>query len=251
MIELKNILKTYGSSVETQVMALDNINLNIKEKEFIVILGSNGSGKSTLLKMISGEIKPQSGYIFLDKKDITSLAEYRRSRWIARIFQNPLSGTASELSILDNFRLASIRTQRKGLHWGKIESFKKKVQDRISILGMNLENKIQQPMGTLSGGQRQALTLLMATMDKTRILLMDEPTAALDVKSSRLVMQTAENLIREFELTAILVTHQLSDALRFGDRILQLSDGKLKRDINKKERFDLSLPEIYTWMDEN
>ena len=155
MIRLSNVSKTYNTGKPNQVDAVKNLNLDIKAGGFLVIVGSNGSGKTTLLDMVAGSISPSSGSIEIDGNDVTKYPEHRRSKWIARVFQNPLSGTAPELSIIDNFRLATLRTRRKGLTIGINNTFKNQVKEKISTLGLGLENKIEQPMGTLSGGQRQ------------------------------------------------------------------------------------------------
>ena len=196
MISISNLSKVYNKGKANQVVALKNINLEIDAEEFAVIVGSNGSGKSTLLNSIAGSVFPTSGDIFISNTNITKRADYERSKWISRVFQNPLSGTAPDLSILDNFRLAALRTVSKKLRIGTSESFKKEVQDKIASLNMNLENKIYQPMGSLSGGQRQALTLLMSVMDTGQILLLDEPTAALDPRSAATVTRRASTAPR-------------------------------------------------------
>src|SRR5664279_3303219 len=164
MIRLKNISKRFNQGKANEVIALNDISLEINKGEFLVIVGANGSGKTTLLNIIEGAEKPNSGTIEIHGEDVTSLPDYKRSRWVARVFQNPNNGTAPDLTILENFRLAALRTQRKNLTIGLKEKFKKKVQEKISDLGMGLENKTSQSMGNLSGGQRQALTLLMSVM---------------------------------------------------------------------------------------
>lgn len=247
MIEIRNLKKIFNRGKANEVYALNEINLRIKESEFLVIVGSNGSGKTTLLNAISGNNGSSEGEILIDGKNVTHLAEYQRSKWIARVFQNPLSGTAPDLSILDNFRLAALRTHSKNLHIGITESFKKSVQDKISLLGMGLENKIKQPMGSLSGGQRQALTLLMSVMDDLKILLLDEPSAALDPRSAELVMNTANQLIRDYHLTAILVTHNIKDAYHYGSRIIQMGEGKIIKDLDANLKQDLKQIDIYQW----
>src|SRR6201992_3102427 len=223
MISVKNLHKTFHTGKANQVNAVNGVTLNIDTGQFVVIVGANGSGKTTLLDMVAGSVLPGAGTIDIDGNNVTRLPDYRRSEWIARVFQNPMSGTASELSILDNFRLAAIRTRPKGLTIGINETFKNQVRERISTLGMGLENKIDQQMGTLSGGQRQALTLLMSVMDSCKILLLDEPTAALDPKSAEVVMKTADDLIKHYRLTAILITHNLKDAFNYGNRIIQMA----------------------------
>jgi putative ABC transport system ATP-binding protein len=187
--------------------------------------------------------------VSISGKDITSLPEFKRSKWISRIFQNPLHGTAPDLSIRDNFRLAALRAEKKKWRIGNDKNFEKGIRERIAELGMNLENKLNQPMGSLSGGQRQALTLLMAIMDRTDILLMDEPTAALDPKSAKVVMNLADRFNRELGITILYITHQLKDALQYGNRLLQFSAGSIIRDIDSKAKESLSLQELYGWFE--
>ncbi|HVW97583.1 MAG TPA: ATP-binding cassette domain-containing protein [Mucilaginibacter sp.] len=247
MIEITDLYKTFNTGRPNQVDAVNGINLEIKAEEFLVIVGANGSGKSTLLNLIAGSILPTSGTIIIDGKDATRMADYRRSKWIARVFQNPLSGTASDLSILDNFRLAAIRTRSKGLSIGINDTFKNQVKEKISTLGLGLENKIDQQMGTLSGGQRQALTLLMSVMDSCKVLLLDEPTAALDPRSADIVMKAADELIKDYRLTAILITHNLKDAFNYGNRIVLMGDGQIQKDIASEEKKNLRQNDLFAW----
>jgi putative ABC transport system ATP-binding protein len=247
MIQLSKINKTFNTGKPNQVTAINNVDLDIKTGEFVVIVGSNGSGKTTLLNLVSGNILPNSGSIIIDGNNVTRLPEYKRSKWIARIFQNPLLGTAADLSIIDNFRLAALRTQSKSLSIGKNDKFKSLVKDRIATLGMGLEDKTEQPIGTLSGGQRQALTLLMSVMDTCKILLLDEPTAALDPRSAENVLRIAANLIKEYQLTAILVTHNLKDAGNYGSRIIQMGEGEILKDVAGTEKQSLHQNELFSW----
>lgn len=247
MIELQQISKVFNKGKANEVTALNNVSLTIPKGEFLVVVGANGSGKTTLLNIIAGAEFGSNGKVLIDTTDASRFPEYKRSRWIARVFQNPLSGTASELSILDNFRLAAIRTTNKKLIIGVNEAFKKQVRDKIAGLGMGLENKLEQPMGTLSGGQRQALTLLMSVMDDAQILLLDEPTAALDPRSASIILQTADNLIKQYNLTAILITHNLKEAHQYGNRLIQMSEGKVLRDLKDNEKKILKLQNMYEW----
>lgn len=247
MIVINDVHKVFNKGKANQVNAVNGISLNIKNEEFLVIVGSNGSGKTTLLNLVAGSVKPDKGTIIIDDNDVTRLADHKRSQWIARVFQNPMSGTASDLSILDNFRLAAIRTKPKGLSIGIDDRFKQGVKDKIATLGMGLENKIEQPMGTLSGGQRQALTLLMSVMDSCKVLLLDEPTAALDPRSAEVVMRTADKLIADFKLTAILITHNLKDAYNYGTRIIQMSEGLIINDLNQKQKAALKQNDLFNW----
>ncbi len=247
MITLQNISKTFNKGKANEVNALRGIDLNISSGEFVVMIGANGSGKTTLLNIISGAIFPSEGEVFIKNEKVTDLPEHRRSRWIARVFQDPLGGTAPELSILDNFRLAALRTQSKKLTIGINEAFKKEVRDKIALLGMGLEDKISQPMGALSGGQRQALTLIMSIMDHTDILLLDEPTAALDPNSAEVVMQTADRIIKEHQLTTVLITHDLQEAVQYGDRLIQMHRASVKRDLKKEEKSRLGIKDLQAW----
>jgi putative ABC transport system ATP-binding protein len=247
MIKLTNVTKIFNWGQANEVKAITNLNLTISKQDYLVIVGSNGSGKSTLLNLIAGSTLPSTGDIHIDNNLVTRLPDHKRSLWIARVFQNPLSGTAPDLSILDNFRLAALRTQSKGLTIGTNNAFKKQVQDKIALLNMGLENKLQQSMGTLSGGQRQALTLLMSVMDDCKILLLDEPTAALDPRSAALVMQTADDLIKQFKLTAILITHNLKDAHTHGNRLIQMAEGTIIQDYARENKFNLTQNDLFSW----
>jgi putative ABC transport system ATP-binding protein len=247
MISLQKISKFFNKGKTNEVTALNDISLQINDGEFVVVVGANGSGKTTLLNIIAGVEMPTKGMIEINNNDVTPLPEYKRSRWVARVFQNPNNGTAPDLTILDNFRLAALRTQRKNMTIGINAAFKKKVQEKISDLGMGLENKINQPMGNLSGGQRQALTLLMSVMDDTNILLLDEPTAALDPKSALVVLKLADKLNKELGITTILITHNIKDAHQYGNRLIQLNEGKILRDVNAEMKSRLLLQDIFEW----
>lgn len=247
MIELQNIYKTYTVGQAKPINVVQNLSLTIYKNDFAVIVGANGSGKSTLLNLISGNVQPNSGKVFINDKDITKLPDYKRSSTIARVFQNPFSGTAADLSILDNFRLAALRTQSKTLKIGVNQNFKNKVAQQIEQLGMGLENKLSQPMGSLSGGQRQALTLLMAVMDDLKILLLDEPTAALDPRSAEKVMQMAKKITQQYQLCTVLITHNLKDAFTYGNRIIQMAEGEIVKDLDLELKTKLTQNEIFSW----
>ncbi len=250
MIKLSSISKTFGKGSPNEATIFNDFSYEIIKNDFIVVIGSNGSGKSTLLNLLGGTIKSDHGKIFLNELEISELDEHKRSRWIARIFQNPMTGTAPELTILENFRLASLRTGKKGLKFGIGDKFKSTVKEKISVLNLGLENKLSRPMGSLSGGQRQSLALLMAIMDDTRLLLLDEPAAALDPKTSLIVMQLADKVIREFELTALLVTHNYKDVINYGNRVLQLKEGKIERDFRKGPEHELNMKAVFEWFGE-
>jgi putative ABC transport system ATP-binding protein len=247
MIVLEHINKVFNKGKVNEVVSLKDVSLQINRGEFIVLVGANGSGKTTLLNIISGTELPGSGKMYIDGADVTSLPEHKKSHWVARVFQNPFNGTASELSLLDNFRLAALRTGSRKFSVGVNNAFRKLVRDKIATLGMGLENKLYLPMGSLSGGQRQALTLLMSTMDHVDILLLDEPTAALDPKSAAVVLALTDKLIKELGLTALFITHNLKDARQYGNRLIQMQEGHIVRDINSVEKEKLQLPDMYEW----
>jgi putative ABC transport system ATP-binding protein len=247
MISIQNISKFYNKGGEDEVIALKKVNLTVQKGEFVVVVGTNGSGKSTMLNMILGTSMPTEGSILINNTDITSLPQHQRSKWISMVFQNPSHGTVPDLTVLENFRLAALRAGSKRLKIGINENFRKIVAEKVAVLGMGLENKLDQMMGSLSGGQRQALTLLMGVMDRTDILLMDEPTAALDPKSSQVVMQLADKINKEMGITIVLITHSMKDALSFGNRLLMFHGGEITRDISKEEKNKLQLSDLQEW----
>jgi len=247
MLEINDVNLTFHAGTVQEVNALKHINLIIEKGSFTLLLGSNGSGKSTLLNILAGTLFPNSGTVILDGKELQTTQAYRRSPLIARVFQNPTLGTAPDLTLLDNFRIASLRTQPKGLKIGINAAFRRKVADHVSILNLGLENRLDQFMGSFSGGQRQALSLLMATFDSLDLLLLDEPTAALDPRSAELVLTLATLIIKEKNLTAIMVTHELQHCIKVGDRIIQLDQGEVIRDISAIQKSSLKLEEVFAW----
>lgn len=247
MIEIKDISKTFNKGSVDEIIALKNINLKINQSDFITVVGHNGSGKSTLLNIISGSILPDKGQLLFDQSEITKLPEFKRSRNISRVFQNPLAGTASDLTILENFRLASLRSKSKSLLIGNNNAFRTIVCDQLKILNMGLENKPDTLMGRLSGGQRQALTLLMSVFDETQILLLDEPTAALDPKSASIVMELAEKIISDRKLTALMVTHRMKDAIQYGNRLLMMKNGIIENEYIGATKNTINTNDLLMW----
>lgn len=245
MIHLQNITQVFNKGQSNEVKAINGLNLEIPESEFVVLIGANGSGKSTLLNLIAGTEFPTQGKIEIAGIDLTHAPNYKRSHYIARVFQNPTDGTAGDLSIVENFRLAALRNKHISLKIGLNHKFEEKVKEKIATLGLGLENKIHQPMGTLSGGQRQALCLLMAVWSDLKVLLLDEPTAALDPKSAEIVIQTANKLVRDDKITTIMVTHQLKEAVQYGDRIIQMQEGQIAHDILKESQPKITVSDLY------
>ncbi|MBK6481785.1 MAG: ATP-binding cassette domain-containing protein [Chitinophagaceae bacterium] len=249
MLNLTHLKKHFNKGTPNEVLALDDCTLTIEKGEFVLLVGSNGSGKSTLLNLVAGTYFPDEGNIFIEGTDVTRLKDYQRSKFIARVFQDPMAGTAADLSIIDNFRLAALRTKRKTFKTGVNDSFKMKVSDRLSILELGLENKLDTLVGKLSGGQRQALTLLMSVMDESKILLLDEPTAALDPKSAEKIMKIAEKVIQELNLTAMLVTHNMHYAVSYGTRLVMLQQGQVIKDYPSVLKEKLLVTELYSWFE--
>lgn len=247
MIELKNISKIFNQDKPNEVIALQDINLHVKQNDFLILVGANGSGKSTLLNIIAGRLRSSAGTTIIDNKDVSSLPEFRRSKWLARVFQDPLQGTAGGLSILENFRLAALRSSPKRLSIGLNKDFAREVREKVSILGLGLENKLQQSMGSLSGGQRQALSLLMSAMTNLDILLLDEPTAALDPRSAEVVLKAADRLIDDYDVTAIMVTHNMKEAHQYGNRLIVMKDGRVYQDILDEDKRNLKMQDMYEW----
>ena len=249
MLQLQQIDKVFDRGKPTEVTAVNGVTLELGAGSYTVVVGANGSGKSTLLNLIAGSVAPDAGKVVLNGREIQRLPDFGRSRWIARVFQDPLMGTAASLSILDNFRMAALRRSPKWIRHGAGRHFKTEVRERLATLGMGLENKLTQVMGTLSGGQRQAITLLMTVMTGVDVLLLDEPTAALDPRSAREVMEIADRIIRENKLTALLVTHNINEALHYGNRLIQMENGKVIRDYDQQAKATIQHGEVVSWFD--
>lgn len=247
MIQLQNITVLVNKGLATEQVILHQLNTSFKPQSFTILVGANGSGKSTLLNTIAGNVFCKEGSIFLDGNDVTKLPDYKRSQWIARVFQNPLQGTAPNLSIIENCRLAALRTQKKLFKIGINKTFENEIKEALATLEMGLENKLNTLVGNLSGGQRQALTLIMSVLDNCKILLLDEPTAALDPKTANTIMQLTNKLVLQHQLTAIMVTHNLKDAFAYGNRIIQLQEGKIVKDFDGVAKQQLSSEAIFNW----
>lgn len=236
MLEIRNISKTFNPGTVNEVRALDDVSCSIPEGSFVVLLGTNGSGKSTLLNAVAGTFLPDSGRIVLDGIDLTRFPEHKRSKYIGRVFQNPFSGTAPDMTIAENLALASRRGMGFNLSRAVTASVMETFRQRIKPLGMGLEERLDNPIGKLSGGQRQALTLLMATWFKPRLLLLDEHTAALDPKTAARVIRLTGEVVGRENLTTMMVTHSMQQAVTMGDRILMLHNGKIVQDFSGPEK---------------
>jgi putative ABC transport system ATP-binding protein len=229
MLEIRNVTKVFNRDMnpEDVRVALDNVSLSIAEGEFVTVIGGNGSGKSTLLNIISGAVLPDSGNIYINDIDVTRLREHERAKYIGIVFQDPLSGTAANMSLEENLAIALRRSRRKGLRWGFSKETRELFRERLKTLNLGLEDRLSHKIGFLSGGQRQAVTLLMATLGDPQVLLLDEHTAALDPKTARTVLEITADIVAHNKLTTIMVTHNMRDALRYGDRLLMLDAGRI------------------------
>lgn len=245
MLKLEHIDKTYNINKENENILFKDFNITINKGDFITIVGSNGSGKTTLFNIINGTIMPDDGYIYLDNVNITSMPEYKRSSFISRVFQDPKAGTCPDMTILENMSLADNKGKKFNLHWGINKSRIDFYKQQLYLLNLGLENKLDVKVGALSGGQRQSLALLMSTMVSPRILLLDEHTAALDPKTSENIMKLTQNLIYSKNITAIMVTHNLKYAVKYGNRIIMMHKGKIIIDVSGEQRDSLNKQKLW------
>lgn len=236
MLELKNIYKKFNSGTIDEKVLFENFNLDIKKGDFIAIVGSNGSGKTTALNIISGDVKPDNGSVILEGKDITKQKNYQRAVKIARVFQNPSMGTSPSMTIMENMSLADNKGRRYDLTKGLNTARRDFYRSQLELLGMGLENRMETLAGALSGGQRQALALIMATLKTPALLLLDEHTAALDPKSSDIVMTLTEKVVKEKNITTLMVTHNLRYAVEYGTRAIMMHEGGIVLDISGEEK---------------
>ena len=244
MFKIVNLSKTFGKGSTNEKLALDNINLTLNEGEFLTVIGGNGAGKSTLLNCISGVYEIDQGKIVLDPVDITFWAEHKRSRYIGRVFQDPLKGTAFDMTIEENLAIAYAKGKPRGLRLGINKADSKLFRERLALLDLGLEDRMKQKVGFLSGGQRQALTLLMATMVEPELLLLDEHTAALDPSMARKVLLLTKEIVADHHLCTIMVTHNMKAALEYGSRTIMMHEGRIILDLQGKERKDMTVENL-------
>ncbi len=236
MLQISRLSKTFNPGTVNEVRALTDVSLELRQGSFLIIIGTNGSGKSTLLNAVAGSFFPDSGSITLAGEQITKWPEHRRAKYIGRVFQNPFSGTAPTMSIAENLTLASRRGRRRGIGWAVNRRAANELRDRIRSLNMGLEDRLDNAIGSLSGGQRQALTLLMASWLKPELLLLDEHTAALDPKSAEQVIRLTHDIIERDKLSTLMVTHSMHQAVNLGDRIVMMHKGRILHDLQGSER---------------
>jgi putative tryptophan/tyrosine transport system ATP-binding protein len=245
VLELRGVKKIFARNTVDEVKALDGINLAVPDQDFVTVIGSNGSGKSTLLNVIAGVFPPErGGQVVINGVDVTNLEEYRRSGYVARVWQEPDMGTARKLTIEENLSLALLRGHSRGLKGAINKDRRKLFRETLALLGLGLETRLSTPVGTLSGGQRQALALVMATLSKPSILLLDEHIATLDPKTAETVLQLSDFIVRREKMTTIMVTHNMDIALRYGNRLVMMHRGRLVIDLSGEDKKRLTIADL-------
>ncbi len=244
MLTIKHVSKTFNRGTINEKKALRDVNLHLEPGDFVTIIGGNGAGKSTMLNMVAGVYPIDCGTIQLDGVNISRMPEHKRAAYLGRVFQDPMMGTAADMGIQENLALAYRRGQHRGLGWGITKKEKERYAERLKILGLGLEERMTSKVGLLSGGQRQALTLLMATLKRPKLLLLDEHTAALDPKTAAKVLEVTENIVGSDHLTALMVTHNMKDAIRIGNRLIMMHEGHIIYDVAGEEKKKLKVADL-------
>ena len=244
MLEIKNVTKVFNPGTINEKLALDNFSLTLEDGDFVTVIGGNGAGKSTMMNAIAGAWPVDQGQILIDGTDVTRLPEHKRARFLGRVFQDPMTGTAATMGIEENLALAKRRGHRRTLRIGITRKEREEYRELLKILGLGLENRLTTKVGLLSGGQRQALTLLMASLQKPKLLLLDEHTAALDPKTAAKVLETTEYIVNKDHLTTLMITHNMKDAITHGNRLIMLMDGKIILDIKGEEKKKLTTADL-------
>lgn len=244
MLDIVNVFKTFNKDTVNEKKALCGLNLHLNDGDFCTVIGGNGAGKSTMLNAIAGVWPVDSGAILIDGKDISGLPEHKRAPYLGRVFQDPMTGTVADMEIQENLAIAARRGKRRNLSWGVKSSEKEKYRELLAEFDLGLEDRMTTKVGLLSGGQRQAITLLMATLKKPQLLLLDEHTAALDPKTAAKVLELSDRIVEENHLTALMVTHNMHDAITHGNRLIMMNDGKVVLDISGEEKKNLTVEHL-------
>jgi putative ABC transport system ATP-binding protein len=244
MLDITHLTKAFNKGTVNEKIALNDINLHLDDGDFVTVIGGNGAGKSTLLNMISGVYPVDTGVIMLDGHDITRLSEPKRAKYLGRVFQDPMLGTAADMQIEENLAMAARRGKRRTLAWNVTKEEHELFRKRLATLGLGLEDRLDEKVGMLSGGQRQAITLLMATIKEPDLLLLDEHTAALDPKTAQLVLGITEKIVAQANLTTIMVTHNMNDAIRMGNRLIMMNEGEIIYDVEGEEKSQLTVADL-------
>jgi len=244
MLKISHLNKIFFKGSVNENLALKDINLNVPHTDFVTIIGSNGAGKTTLLNLISGVFPPEEGRIEINGMDVTNLLEHKRASFIGRVFQNPLQGTASSLTLEENLAIATLRGKKRGLNLAVTRKKREEFREKLRTLGLGLERRLHQRMGLLSGGQRQALTILMAVLAKPKLLLLDEHTASLDPKTAQIIIALTKRIIDENQLTTLMVTHNMEQALKLGNRTIMMEEGEIIFDVSGKEKEKMTVKDL-------
>ena len=244
MLEIKNVYKTFNAGTVNEKVALQDLNLTLEDGDFVTVIGGNGAGKSTMLNAVAGVWPIDMGKILIDGQDVTRLSEHQRAKYIGRVFQDPMMGTAATMGIEENLALAARRGVTRSLKVGITKKEREEYHELLKTLDLGLEDRLTTKVGTLSGGQRQALTLLMATLQQPKLLLLDEHTAALDPQTAARVMELTDRLVQENHLTTLMITHNMRDAIRYGNRLLMLHNGRIVLDISGEEKARLTVADL-------
>lgn len=244
MIRLERVTKTFSKGTIDEKVAINEMSLHVRKGDFVTVIGSNGAGKTTFLNLISGTFRPDEGDIFIDASKVTHLPEHRRAKYLGRIFQDPLMGTAASMTIEENLAMADLRGKHRGLRWGVTKSLREHYRHILSVLELGLETRLKDTVSLLSGGQRQSLTLLMVTLSLPKLLLLDEHTAALDPKTAQRVIGLTKKIVEKNNLTTIMVTHNMLQAIKYGNRMIMLHEGKIQFDIQGEEKTALTVEEV-------
>ncbi len=244
MLKIENVFKTFNAGTVNEKVALRGLNLELKEGDFVTVIGGNGAGKSTMLNAITGVFGVDEGKILIDGVDVTHLPEYKRAQYIGRVFQDPMMGTAATMQIEENLALAARRGKTRNLRVGITKAEREEYMEQLKILDLGLEERMTAKVGLLSGGQRQALTLLMATLRKPKLLLLDEHTAALDPKTAAKVLEATEKIVRKDNLTTLMITHNMRDAIAHGNRLVMMYDGHVVVDVSGEEKKKLTVEQL-------
>ena len=250
MLELHQVCKTFNPGTVNEKAALNHLSLTLEEGDFVTVIGGNGAGKSTMLNAISGVWPVDKGAIRIDGVDVTELSEHRRAVYLGRVFQDPMVGTAGNMTIEENLALAARRGEKRTLRWGIKKSEREQFKELLRPLGLGLEDRLTAKVGLLSGGQRQALTLLMASLKKPKVLLLDEHTAALDPKTAAKVLELSDQIVEEHKLTTLMVTHNMKDAIAHGNRLIMMHEGKIIYDVSGEEKKRLHVSDLLAKFEE-
>ncbi len=244
MLKLQNITKVFNPGTVNEKVALSDLSLTLNPGDFVTVIGGNGAGKSTMLNMVAGVYPVDSGNILIDGVDVTRLPEHKRAAYIGRVFQDPMMGTAADMWVEENLAIADRRGKKRGLKWAITKTDREKYKTALAELGLGLETRMTTKMGLLSGGQRQAITLLMATLKQPKLLLLDEHTAALDPKTAAKVLEITDRLVTENKLTALMVTHNMKDAIAIGNRLIMMNAGRIILDVSGEEKKNLTIESL-------